>query len=485
MQQLTGMDTMFFGLESDSNPMILATFDICKPKSAARGRAAYQDILELFQNRIQRLSMLRRRLLRVPLNLDYPYWVEHEAFDLEQHFCRVSLPNPGTWQQLMQTVARLHNKPLDPTLPLWDVYVIEGINKVADLPKGCFAVYMRMHHAFADGATTMAIREVLFDKSPDGGIEDAVEPRKIADSETAAKVPGTARLLALACLNTASRAVNTGRDLLGMTPVLLRHGINLTQESMRERTKAPIAGVRTPKTRLNTDRMTTQRLVDARKFDFASVRAIRAHVKGSTINDVVLAIVSGALRRYLALHDDLPAQPLTCMVPINLRKDKSTGGSGNVVSGMTLPIHQEIEDPQERLKAIHKESARAKEATAMEVNKRMMEAVSGLPYPLLSIPLWAMVGRTDRVLAIPASTAVSNVPSFPEPRYLVGAEIVYLMGVGMLMPGVGTTHGFTVYNGQLIIGFITTPDVMPETSSYMACLEESFAEYDALGREVQ
>jgi hypothetical protein len=90
-----------------------------------------------------------------------------------------------------------------------------------------------------------------------------------------------------------------------------------------------------------------------------------------------------------------------------------------------------------------------------------------------------MVGWTDRVLATPASTAVSNIPSFPEPRYLAGAEVIYLMGVGMLMPGVGTTHGFTVYSGQLIIGFICSPDVMTETDSYMSCLEESFAEYEA------
>jgi WS/DGAT/MGAT family acyltransferase len=226
--------------------------------------------------------------------------------------------------------------------------------------------------------------------------------------------------------------------------------------------------------------MTTRRLVDARRFDFQRVRPIRALVEGATVNDVVLAIISGALRRYLALRDDLPSESLTSMVPINLRKQGSTGTEGNVVSGMILPLHQEMEDPLERLQAIRTASARAKEETAMEVNRRMMEMVSSLPYPMLSIPLWAMVGWTDKVLTIPASTATSNLPSFPEPRYIAGAEVVYLMGVGMLMPGVGTTHGFTIYSGQLIVGFITTPDVMPETKTYMTCLEESFAEYDAL-----
>jgi WS/DGAT/MGAT family acyltransferase len=472
------MDTLFFGLENDSNPMILATFDICNPQTAPGGKAGYEEILALYRSRIGQLPMLRRRLLRVPFNLDYPYWVEHEAFDLDQHFCRVRLPKPGTWSQLMRTVARLQNKPFDSTLPLWDVYVIEGINKVPDLPKGSFAVFMRMHHAFADGASTMAIREVLYDKSPELAGEVADSKQELDAGSQGLKIPGAARLMGSACLNAVRRTVGVSRDFVATAPVLMRHTINRTRESIEERS-SPLAGMGPPKSLLNTKRMTTRRLVDARRFDFGEVRAIRALVKGATINDVVLAIVGGALRRYLAGRGDLPSQPLTSMVPINLRKEKATGGEGNVVSGMTLPIHQEIEDPVERLKAIHKASARAKEATAMEVNRRMMEMVGALPYPVLSIPVWAMVGWTDRVLAAPASTAVSNVPSFPEPRYLAGAEVVYLMGVGMLMPGVGTTHGFTIYSGQLIIGFICTPDVMMETDSYMACLEESFAEYEA------
>jgi len=479
MQQLTGMDTMFFGLENESNPMILATLDICNPATAPGGKAGFEEILSLFRRKIDQLPMLRKRLLRVPLNLDYPYWIDYQAFDLDEHFFRVRLPEPGTWEQLMQTVARMHNKPFDSTLPLWDCYVIEGINKVAGLPAGSFAVYMRMHHAFVDGATTMAIREVLFEKSPDAVSEDEHDDRKPLADTNDEQIPGASRLLGSACLNFASRTFGAGRDFIGMTPTLMRLAIKRTRESIGE-LKSPLAGMSPPKSLLNTDRMITRRLVDAQRFEFKEIRAMRSLAEGATVNDVVLAIISGALRRYLILRGDLPAQPLTSMVPINLRNHDAKGDQGNVVSSMTIPIHQEMEDPVERLKAIQTASARAKEATAMEVNKRMMEIVSSLPYPMLGIPLWAMVGRTDKVMAIPASTAVSNIPSYPEPRYIAGAEIVYLMGVGMLMPGVGTTHGFTIYNGNLIIGFICSPDVMTETGTYMSCLEESFVEYDAL-----
>jgi len=480
MQQLTGTDTLFFGLENDSNPMILATFDICNPATAPRGKAGYEEVTALIRNRIDLLPMLRRRLLRVPFNADYPYWVEHGEFDLNQHLCRVRLPEPGTWAQLMQTVARLHNKPFDPTLPLWDLYVIEGINAVDDLPAGCFAVYMRMHHAFVDGATTMYIREVLFDKSPRPARKKNRRPPETAVPEHTGGRPGSARLLASACLNGARRTFSVGRDLVRTTPALLRLGVRRAWENLQDPDSAP-GSMRPPKTLLNTRRMTTGRLIDARHFEFSQVSAVRKLVAGATINDVVLAIIGGALRRYLLLRNDLPDQPLTSMVPINLRQRGSAGGEGNIVSGMTLPLHQEKKDPVERLQAIQKASSRAKEATAMEVNKRVMEMVSQLPYPMLGLPLWAMVGWTDRVLVTPASTATSNIPSFPELRYIAGAEIVYLMGVGMLMPGVGTTHGFTVYAGKLIIGFICSPDVMPETDTYMSCLEESFAEYAALG----
>jgi diacylglycerol O-acyltransferase len=483
MQQLTGMDTMFFGLENESNPMILATLDICNPATAPGGKVGFDEILSLFRRKISQLPMLRRRLLRVPFNLDYPYWVDYEAFDLDEHFFRVRLPEPGTWKQLMQTVARMHNKPLDSTLPLWDCYVIEGIDKAAHLPAGSFAVYMRLHHAFVDGATTMAIREVLFDRSPDAVTEEAQDARKSHEASNDIQIPGASRLLGSACLNLASRTYGAGRDFIGMTPALMRLAIKRARESIRE-LSSPLAGMSPPKSLLNIDRMTTRRLVDAQRFEFKEIRAMRSLAKGATVNDVVLAIISGGLRRYLILRDDLPAQPLTSIVPINLRNHEAKGDQGNVVSSMTIPIHQEMEDPVERLKAIQAASSRAKEATAMEVNKRMMEIISSLPYPMLGIPLWAMVGRTDKVLAIPASTAVSNIPSYPEPRYMAGAEIMYLLGVGMLMPGVGTTHGFTVYNGNLIIGFICSPDVMTETETYMSCLEESFAEYDALVSEV-
>ncbi len=478
MRQLTGMDTIFFGLENESNPMILATFDICNPETAPGGRAGYEEIRALFHNRIHRLPMLRRRLLRVPFKLDYPYWVDYEAFDLDEHFCRVRLPGPGTWSQLMKTVARLHTKPLDSTLPLWDIYVIEGIDKVEDLPVGSFAVLMRMHHAFADGATAMAIREVLFDKDPDTAGENADDLQGLVTGSNETQSPGASRLLGVACLNYARRTIGVGRDLIDLSPALVRHATNRTRQGLRQLT-SQLAGLIPPKSLLNTRRMTTRRLIDARRFDFQEVRAMRALVAGATINDVVLAIIAGALRRYLAQRGEFPSQPLTCMVPINLRQGEATDDQGNVVSGMILPIHQEMEDPVERLAAIQMASTRAKEATAMEVNKRVMEMVSGLPYPVLGIPLWAMVGWTDKVLVTPASTAVSNIPSYPEPRYIAGAEIVYLMGVGMLMPGVGTTHGFTIYGGKLIIGFICSPDVMTETETYMSCLEESFAEYEA------
>lgn len=479
MQQLTGMDTMFFGLENESNPMILATFDVCNPETAPGGKVGFEDILEHFRSKMHLLPILRRRLLRAPLNLDYPYWVEYREFDLDQHFFRVRLPEPGTWKQMMQTVARMHNKPFDPTLPPWDVYVIEGIDKVPDLPEGSFAVYMRMHHAFVDGATTMAIREVLFDEHPDPVNGDGVDSAEPVGDSDFQQPPGFTRLLGSACMNTISRAVGAGRDFVAMTPSLARHSFNLARESLTDLPSA-LVGTRPPKSLLNTKRMITTRLVDARRFDFQEVRAMRALVEGSTINEVVLGIVGGALRRYLTIRDDLPSQSLTSMVPISLRKGRATGDKGNVVSGMTLPLHQEIEDPVERLEAIHLASARAKEETAMEVNNRMMEIISSLPYPVLSIPLWAMVGWTDRVLVTPASTAVSNIPSYTEPRYIAGAEIIYLMGVGMLMPGVGTTHGVTVYAGKLILGFICSPDVMTETETYMSCVEESFREYVAV-----
>jgi WS/DGAT/MGAT family acyltransferase len=231
---------------------------------------------------------------------------------------------------------------------------------------------------------------------------------------------------------------------------------------------------------LNPEQLTIERLTDARRFDLNRVREMRQLVDGSTINDLLLAVIGGGIRRYLAARDGELDESLTAVVPINLRQFEDDSGGSNVVSAMMLPLHQEIEDPVERLAAIRKASSRAKRDIAMEVNRRVVGALTDMPSPVLSIALAAVSKLAYSGQMVTSSTIVSNARSFSDARYVAGAEVKYAFGVGVLGPGVGSLHACTVYAGHLHIGFTCTPEVIPDTGEYMRCLEESFAEYDEL-----
>ncbi len=207
---------------------------------------------------------------------------------------------------------------------------------------------------------------------------------------------------------------------------------------------------------------------------------MRQLVEGSTINDLLIAVVGGGIRRYLAKHEAIPADSLTTIAPINLRQFDDGEEGSNVVSAMLLPLHQEIEDPVERLAAIHAASAHAKRDEVMEVNRRLAGIITGLPAPVLGTALGAISGLAYRGSTSFASTIVSNVRSYLETRTVGGAEVKHTFGIGLLGPGIGSLHACTVYAGNIHIGLTCSPDAIPDTREYMLCIEDSFAEFENL-----
>lgn len=469
MKQLTGMDTMFLNMEGPNTPMLLSTFDIYNVATVPNGHAGYDEVLDVFKKQSKNLPMLFKKLKKVPLRLDNPYWVDATDFNVEDHFFRITLPSPGTWHQLMDTVGRLMGRPMDMTAPLWEVYVIDGLNSIPDLASGSFAVLNRMHHAFADGATTVAIRNYTHTLAPSDSLDEGE-----GTLEDEASSPSLVKMLARSCGNATKQSIGVGRELIdGLSTFAKLAALNIKQGD-----KADKASQNPPMSILNQS-FGRKRLADMRKFDFTAMRAMRALVPGSTINDLGLAIVSGGLRRYLKSIGALPEDTLTSTVPINLRAHGASGG-GNVVSSMILPLYTNIEDPVERLERIHRASASLKEPLTMDANRRMMVMMMNLPAPVIGLPTRAMFSLMEKTGKAPSSTAISNVPAFREPRYLAGAKMTFIGGFGMLMPAAGTTHGITLYNDEFHISLATCPEVMTETDSYMGCIEESYEEYRTL-----
>lgn len=177
MQQLSSLDASFLSYETPNTPMHVGGIQIYDPSTAPGAEVRFKDILRHIDQRLHVFRGFRQKLARVPFDLDNPYWVEDANFDLEYHVRHIALPKPGDWRQFCIQVARLHSRPLDLTKPLWEFNIIEGLDNIEGLPKGCFALVFKIHHAAIDGMSGMDMTSALHDLTPDA---PAPEPKSWA-----------------------------------------------------------------------------------------------------------------------------------------------------------------------------------------------------------------------------------------------------------------------------------------------------------------
>lgn len=178
MQQLSGQDASFLYFETPKAPMHIGSFFVYKPQSAPGSFVRFKDVLAHVESRLHLSRVFRQRLIHVPFNLDHPYWIDDDNFDLEFHVRHVALPKPGDWRQLCIQATRLHSRPLDLTRPLWEMYVIEGLDNVEGAPPGSFAVLTKTHHAIIDGASGAEILANMHDMEPDPPNKPVAQPWK-------------------------------------------------------------------------------------------------------------------------------------------------------------------------------------------------------------------------------------------------------------------------------------------------------------------
>jgi diacylglycerol O-acyltransferase len=352
MNQLSGLDAAFLALETATSTGHVGGVCVLDP-SDAPNPLDLALLTELFAQRLDLVPVLRQKLLEVPLGLDQPYWVDDPDFDLEYHIRELALPQPGSDAQLGEQIARLHARPLDRSRPLWEIYLITG------LTGGRVVVYTKIHHAAIDGRSGAELLTVLLDLSPGGRELPAPEPFR------AGSAPARFALAARAAARLVWRPVETVRLTTGLiravpklapaiTPVvggLL--GLNRGDGDVI-RTPAGVA----PSTPFNKP-ITPHRRVAFRSVDLGAVKAVK-NAFGVSVNDVVMAMCAGALRRWLTEHDALPSAPLVSMIPVSVRDEASKGALGNRVSAMLAMLPTHIDDPEQRLTLVHEATKLAK-----------------------------------------------------------------------------------------------------------------------------
>jgi WS/DGAT/MGAT family acyltransferase len=469
MQQLSGQDAMFVHSEMDGLPQHITGVTIYDQSTVPGGKKVrFKDILALLENRVHLSPIFRRKLVPVPMGLGQPYWAEDPDFNMEYHVRHIALPKPGDWRQLCILMARLHSQPLTRDKPLWEMYVIEGLNNIEGLPTNCFATLLKIHHAEMDGATGAQFTFSMHDLSPEVERyepDEAWHPDKVS----------AARMLGKAYLDAWKKPGEFFRFARQAVPAFSRIRAGIERQDFK-----PLDNKQ--KTRFQ-GKISRHRAVESRKFEFEHIRAIKNQVEGATINDVMLAIVAGALRKYLDSKGELPGQTLVAGCPIDVRSDEEKAAGGNMVGMMNVALCSDIEQPLQRLEAIHQESTKAK-AYAQALGPRLMMDVTDLvPGGVLAVALRTAAATGLSEAAVVQNTFITNVPGPPVQFYFCGALQVDSMSFGPLMPNVGLFH--IIYSnvqnkkGSISISITACRDMMPDPTYYAECLQDSFDDLKA------
>lgn len=474
MRQLQGMDASFVAFETRNSPMHIGSILIYNPETAPGGFVRFKDILRFYESRMQLSKTMRQRLVRVPFDLDYPYWIEDAEFDLEYHVRHLALPKPGDWRQLYIQAARIFARPLDLNRPPWEFTVIEGLDNIPGVTPGSFAMVTKVHHAAIDGMSGIDLMEALHTLDP-----NAAAPQQ-PDDWKPEEVPNVLTLLTRSWFNAVTNPVRQIEVAARAVPGLARAVKGLAAKDFS------VSGeMIAPRCRFNAV-LSSSRVVEGRSVPLADIKTIRTLSPGAKVNDAFLAIVGGAMRKYLLSKDDLPEKTLTAMAPISVRGGDEKGDMGNQVAAMVAPLGTHIADPAERLAFVHSQTVNSKAMSDAIGARNMteMSKVSPALFMALGAQLFTRLGLANRVTP-GFSTVVTNVPGPPVPIYSAGARLESMMGLLCLTDGLGLGHVVQSYCKEATITFTACRNLMPDPEFYAQCIEESFAELLAAAKAAQ
>ncbi len=459
MQRLTGMDATFLYLETPTSHMHVAMTGIYDASTMPDGYS-FGAVKAHIANRLHLVPPFTRRLVEVPFQLHHPVWIEDPHFDLDYHVRRVGVPAPGGRRELAEIAAQIASVPLDRNRPLWEAWVIEG------LKHDRVGFVCKVHHSAIDGASGAEIMTALYDLEPTPPEPEA--PPKVEGE----RVPTDLELVSYA---TASRLRRAGEimPLLGRTYRGVRNIVENRRDPEGKVGAVPLTAPHTPWNHA----ITAQRRVAFARIDLDQAKVVK-DAFGVKLNDVVLAVVADALRRYLiGRGDDVPAEPLLAVCPISVRTEDEVGTHGNKVSAMFTSLATDVHDPVERLQQIAAGTEGAK-AEHNALGARMLTDWGEFAAPRtfgLASRLYSSMHLADRHRPI-HNLVISNVPGPNFPLYLAGAKLVAAYPMGPIMEGAGLNATVLSYCGSIDFGFMADRDLMPDVWDLAAAVEPAFAE---------
>jgi diacylglycerol O-acyltransferase len=462
MRRLSGMDAAFLYLENSGVTMQVQAIMLLDP-STMPGGYSFEKVKAHLAERLPLLPEFRQRLAFVPFDLARPVWFHDPDFDLDYHVRHIAVPEPGTVDQLMDVIGGIAGRQLDRSRPLWEFWIIEGIEN------GLVALFARMHHATIDGVSGASLATSILDLEP-----EPTAPPPIDDWEPEHR-PSDFELVRHALESRLRRPFALA--MAQATPKLVRSIVNVAQ--IRRDPDRPTGGVplTAPRTVFNAP-LTPHRRVGIASVSLGEVKAIKVALD-CTVNDVVLATATGALRSYLLSIDALPDRPLLASCPVSIREDNDDIESANKVSSMFVPLPTHLDDPAARVQALRIATRGAKEehnAVGARTIMELGELGGPRTFGLASRLLGGLAARGP----VPVNVVISNVPGPPFPLYLAGARLVSMLPLGPPIDGAGLNITVLSYIDRVDWGFIACRELAPHFHRLPDAIPDAHAELQKL-----
>jgi WS/DGAT/MGAT family acyltransferase len=456
MQRLTGLDAAFLALETPSTHMHVMATMVLDP-SDTPGGFTVDTMRRLIADRLPRLEPFRRRVVDIPFGVHHPVWIEDPDFDLDYHVRRAALPAPGGMNELAELTAEIAGRQLDRRRPLWELWVVEG------LEHGHVAIIAKMHHAAIDGVLGVDLMTEIFDLEPNP------QPKPREELPKPERLPSDAELLVGAMTSIA-------RQPLRMVRAARNLARSATRVVQRIRAQPVNAGVplTAPPTPLN-GVLTPHRRVTFASVPLADIKDVKSAF-GVTVNDVVLAVCAGALRRFLDARGNVPDKPLLAAIPASVRGRDERGVMGNRVSAMFATLATQLDDPVDRLFAARDVMSGAKQVHE-DIGGNTLHEWAEVAAPVMFSRGMRLYERLVQGRHPPiVNLIVSNVPGPSFPLYCAGARLVSLFPLGPVLAGTGLNITVLSYLDDVGFGLIGCREIVPNIDEIAAAVPDALAE---------
>ncbi len=456
MKSISGLDAAFLYAETPTSPMHIGSVAVIE------GSLEFDTFRSIIHSRLHHIPKLRQRLVYVPFSIDYPYWVDDPNFDIDMHLYHIALPKPGGWKELRKIASTIFSSPLDQSRPLWSFYFVEGLDNVPQVPKGSVAVISKIHHVAIDGVGGAGMLSLIFDFTDERKEIPAPKPY------SPAPLPNELSMIMKSTMSFAQNPLKFPKLVSSALSSSLKAGM-LTRVQHSELPTAPFSAPPTPLNGI----ISAKRKWNTAILSLDRIKALKTTM-GTTMNDVMLAICAGALRKYLAEKDKLPLKPLVAMVPISTRTEADENSTDNQISSMLVQLATNIEDPIERLEVIHENTIRGKTYQGAVGAKTLANMAEMVPFGVANQAARLYSRYKIAEMHNPVfNVTITNVPGPQFPLYLHGNKLLSVMGMAPIIDGMGLIITILSYDGLVTVSPTSDAKTMPDIDVFTRYIRES------------